>query len=210
VKGHQDNKISYTSLPLPAQLNVDADRTLSIMFHFFLAAKCSYYSAARLLQEIFQAPSVSTKDIVIGFPICSSDTDGRTADVTASVNWNGFAAAYKSSFQQQKFVFKFCMKLLPTGKTLHQQESRFDDRCPACSSPQESNNHMFQCPDISRQRWQSSTSSALWQPPKNDGTNPVLVEIMMAGLDSYFQAKPFNYSEFMDALSFQILSQVLD
>jgi hypothetical protein len=90
------------------------------------------------------------------------------------------------------------MKLLPTGKTLHRQESRYDDRCPACSSPQESNNHMFQCPDISRQRWQSSTSSALWQPPKNDGTNPVLVEIMMAGLDSYFQAKPFNYSEFMD------------
>jgi hypothetical protein len=25
VKGHQDNKIPYTSLPLPAQLNVDAD-----------------------------------------------------------------------------------------------------------------------------------------------------------------------------------------
>jgi hypothetical protein len=59
-----------------------------------------------------------------------------TADVTASVDCDGFAAAYKSSFQQRKFVFKFRMKLLPTGKTLHGQESRFEDRCPACSSPQ--------------------------------------------------------------------------
>jgi hypothetical protein len=88
------------------------------------------------------------------------------------------------------------MKLLSTGKTLHWQESRFNDRCPACSSPQESNDHLFQCQNISRQRWQSSTTSALQQPLENDGTNPVQVDIMMAGLNSYFLEKPFDYSEF--------------
>jgi hypothetical protein len=90
------------------------------------------------------------------------------------------------------------MKLLPTGKTFHRRESRFDDRCPACSSPQESNDHLAQCPDISRQRWRSSTTSSLRQRLENSGTNPVLVGIMMAGLDSYFQAKPFDYSEFTE------------
>jgi hypothetical protein len=90
------------------------------------------------------------------------------------------------------------MKLLPTGKTLHRRESRFDNRYPACSSPQESNDHMFQCPDIRHQRWRSSTTSSLRQRVENNGTNPVLVDIMMAGLDSYFQAKPFDYSEFTE------------
>jgi hypothetical protein len=123
---------------------------------------------------------------------------GWTDNITASVDWDGFAAAYKSSFQQRKFVCKFCTKLLPTGKILHQRESRFDDRCPACSSPQESNDHLFQCPDISCQRWRSSTTSSLRQRLENHGTNPVLVDIMMAGLDSYFQAKPFDYSEFTE------------
>jgi hypothetical protein len=121
-----------------------------------------------------------------------------TAGVTASVDWDGFAATYRSTFRQRKFLFNFFMKLLPTGKTLHQRKSRFNDRCPACSSPQESNDHMFQCPGIRRQRWQSSTTSPLRQQLENNGTNPVLVDIMMAGLDSYFQAKPFNYSEFTE------------
>jgi hypothetical protein len=121
------------------------------------------------------------------------------ANVTASVDWDGFAAAYKSNFRQIKFVFKFCTKLLPTGKTLHRCESRFDDRCPAgYSLPQESNDHLFQCPDISRQRWRSSTTSSLRQRLKNNATNLVLLDIMMAGLDSYFQAKPFDYSDFTE------------
>jgi hypothetical protein len=38
----------------------------------------------------------------------------------------------------------------------------------------------------------SSTTSALRQRLENDGTNPVLVDVKMAGLDSYFQAKPFR------------------
>jgi hypothetical protein len=52
---------------------------------------------------------------------------GWTESTTQSVNWDGFSAAYKTCFKQRKFAFKFCMGLLPTGKTGHQQESRFDD-----------------------------------------------------------------------------------
>jgi hypothetical protein len=201
MKGHQDKIIPYTSLPLPAQLNVGAgslatnklrDRP-NLIHHvpFFLTAKYNSYSVARQLQETFQAPSANTKVIAIWLP-----TYGWTVDITALVDWDGFAAAYKSSFQQRQFEFKFCMKLLPTGKTLHRRESRFNKRCPACTSPQESNDHMSQCPDNRHQRWRSSTTSSPRQPLENNGTNPVLVSIMMAGLDSYFQEKLFDYSEF--------------
>jgi hypothetical protein len=40
---------------------------------------------------------------------------GWSDAITDSVDWDGFAAAYKTSFKQRKFVFKFCMFFLPTG-----------------------------------------------------------------------------------------------
>jgi hypothetical protein len=211
---HQDNKIPYTSLPLPAQLNVDADSL----------ATNELYDQPNLIHHVPLFPDSKVKLLLSGTSITRNLSGAIrkhqgyrnlvpymfercrwTADVTASVDCDGFAAAYNSSFQQHKFVFKFCMKLLPTGKTLHRQESRFDDRYPACSSPQKSNNHMFQCPDIRRQRWQSSAASSLQQRIENNSTNPVLVDIMMAGLDSYFQAKPFDYSKFTYSTSLSIL-----
>jgi hypothetical protein len=119
-----------------------------------------------------------------------------TESTTQPVNWDGFAADYKTFFKQHKFVFKFCMDLSPTGKTVHRRESRFDDRCSACSSPQESNSHLFQCPSLSRQRWRAVTTSTLRKRIELNQTNPILVDIMMAGLDSYFKNKALDYDEF--------------
>jgi hypothetical protein len=162
VKGHQDSKILYTRLPLPAQLNVDADRlaTGELCDQPNLIHHVPLFPDSKV-QLLLSGPSVTRN---LSGAICKHqgfrnlvpymlERFGWTADIANSVDWDGFAAAYKSSFSQRKFVFKFCMKLLPTGKTLHQRESRFDDHCPACSLPQESNDHLFQCPDINHQRW---------------------------------------------------------
>jgi hypothetical protein len=121
---------------------------------------------------------------------------GWTESTTPSVDWDGFAAAYKTCFKQRTFIFKFCMGLLPTGKTVHQRESQFDDRCPACSSPQESNSHLYQCTSLSRQRWRAATSSTLQKRLELNHTNPILVDIMMAGLASYSTNTALDYNEF--------------
>jgi hypothetical protein len=207
VKGHQDSQIPYSSLPLPAQLNVDADglATKELRDRPNLIHHVPFFPESKV-QLLLSGTSV-TRNIsgairrhqgyrtLVPYML---ERFGWTVDVTASVDWGGFAAAYKSSFQHRKFIFKFCMSLLPTGKTLHRRESRFDDRCPACSSPQESNDHLFQCQDISRQRWRSATTSDIRKRLETNSTNPVLVDIMMAGLDSYFHSKPLDYSEFTE------------
>jgi hypothetical protein len=197
----EQGKIPYTSLPLPAQLNVDVhslatnelpDRpTLIHHVPLFPDSKLQLLLSGTFVTRNLSGAIRKHQGYHNLVPYMF-EPYGWTAVVTASLDWDGFAAAYKSSFQQQKFEFKFCMKLLPTGKTLHRRESRFDNRFPACSSPLESNDHMFQCPDISRQRW------SLQQRLENHDTNPVLVDTMMAGLDSYFQAKPLDYSEFTE------------
>jgi hypothetical protein len=94
------------------------------------------------------------------------------------------------------FAFKFCYRLLPTGKTLHRRETRYEHRCPACNAPHECSHHLFQCPSISRQRWHHSTTSALRKRLDYSNTDPVLINIMVASLDSYFQSTSLDRSEF--------------
>ena len=127
VKGHQDNKIPYVSLPLPAQLNIDANSlaTKELCDRLNLIHHVPLFPDGKV-QLLLSGTSVTRN---LSGAICKHKgyrnlvpymlkRYGWTADVTASVDWDGFAAAYKSSFQQRKFVFKFCMKLLPKGKTL--------------------------------------------------------------------------------------------
>jgi hypothetical protein len=114
-----------------------------------------------------------------------------------SIDWDGFSAAFRYCFKQQNFAFKFCSRLLPTGNTLHRNETRYDQQCPACNESQECNGHLFQCTAVRRQRWSSKTTSALRK--RLDATiDPVLSDIMTAGLYSYFQSKRLNSSEFTE------------
>jgi hypothetical protein len=130
VKGHQDNKIPYVSLPLPAQLNSDANS---------LATK-ELHDRPNLIHHVPLFPDSKVQLLLSGTSVTRNlagairkhqgyhnlvpymlERYGWTDDVMAFVDWDGFTAAYKSSFQQRKFVFKFCTKLLPTGKTLHRR-----------------------------------------------------------------------------------------
>lgn len=193
VKGHRDSQILYTSLrPLPAQLNVDADSlaTKELQEQPRLIHHIPLFPHNKVQLELLSGTSLTRKlsgaihkrqgyRNLIPYMF---DWYGWTANITDSVDWDWFAAAHKLCLQQRKFVFKFCMSLLPTEKTLHWRESHFGSRCLERTFPQESNDHLFQCPNISRQHWQSSTISALRKMLETNDTNLVLVDIMMAGL----------------------------
>jgi hypothetical protein len=127
VKGHRDSQILYTSLrPLPAQLNVDADS---------LATK-ELQEQPRLIHHIPLFPHSKVQLVLLSGTSLTRklsgaihkrqgyrnlipymfDWYGWTANITDSVDWDWFAAAHKLCLQQRKFVFKFCMSLLPTEK----------------------------------------------------------------------------------------------
>jgi hypothetical protein len=114
VKGHQNNKIPYTSLPLPAQLNVDANglatRELrdrpNLIYHvpLFPDSKVQLLLSGTSVTRMLSGAICKHQGYCNLVPYMVEGY-GWTADVTASVDWDGFAAAYKSSFQQRKFVF---------------------------------------------------------------------------------------------------------
>ncbi len=130
VKGHQDNKIPYANLPLPAQLNVDADclATRELREHPNLIRHTPLFPTTKV-QLLLEGNSVSRN--LPGairkhhgrrtlYP-CLLERFGWPDAITDSVNWDGFAASYMTCFNQRKFVFKFCMFLLPTGKVLNKR-----------------------------------------------------------------------------------------
>jgi hypothetical protein len=104
VKGHQNNKIPYVSLPLPAQLNDDADS---------LATK-ELHDRPKLIHHVPLFPDSKVQQLLSGTSVTRNlsgairkhqgyrnlvpymlERYGWTDNITASVDCDGFTAAYK-------------------------------------------------------------------------------------------------------------------
>ena len=60
---------------------------------------------------------------------------------------------YSKYARSRKFFRQFGCKKRPCGGRLHARESRFDDRCPCCFCPDETDDHLLQCNHKDRQSW---------------------------------------------------------
>jgi hypothetical protein len=127
VKGHQDDKTPYANLPLPAQLNCDADKL----------ATTELRSLPNLIRGVPLFPSANVQLLVAGqsvtrnLPSAIRRSFGYhrlikycarfqwTKSTIDSISWDDFFVAFRSCYSHRDFAFKFCYRLLPTGKTLH-------------------------------------------------------------------------------------------
>jgi hypothetical protein len=206
VKGHQDDKLSYDELSLPAQLNVDADALATDELlnyptpceHVPLlpAAHVQLNIAGRTITRKL-GPAIRRQH---GLRLLKEYMNERfhwDNEMIESVNWESFSKAFRSNQKLRAFTFKLCFWLLPTGATLHRRSTRFDPRCPACGHHAETDDHMFQCKATSRRRWQSSLLSSIRKRAEASHTDPRLVHLLLAGLRSYFDDSPMPIVEFV-------------
>jgi hypothetical protein len=205
VKGHQDKKVAYANIPLPAQLNCDADvlATHELFHHPTTCEQVPLLPAAQAQLTIGGrtvtrklAPTIRRQH---GLRLLKSYMKERfhwNNDTIESVNWEAFSCAFRSRYQFKTFTFKLCFWLLPTGSVLHRRTPRFDAKCPACNHIHECNDHMFQCTAASRRKWKASFILSTRQRAELESTDPVLIHILLAGIRSYFDAQPFPSTEF--------------
>jgi hypothetical protein len=111
-----------------------------------------------------------------------------TNDMVASVNWEAFSRTFHSCYRFRVFTFKLCFWQLPTSKTLRKRSPCFDPKCPACDHASECSDHIFQCKALSRRRWQSSFIQSTRERAKACNTGPKHVQILIAGIRSYFDS----------------------
>ena len=205
VKGHQDDKIKYRHLPLAAQLNCDAN----VLATRELSEYPTSIERVPILPAAKVQLSLGGRTVTRNLPATIRRQHGLRLlktylhqrfrwrnETIESVRWEAFSSAFRARYKFKTFNFKFCFKLLPTGKTLFTRTSRYDPRCPACHHEDECNHHLFQCKAVSRRRWQTTCLKAVRTQAESIKTDPKLVHILLAGLRSYFDGNDLPLEEF--------------
>lgn len=195
IQGHQDRHVDYDSLDLVSQMNVDADALASYELAEFgmIHPIVPFDKTSIVLLHI--AGRTVTRDIESAVrnqlfldPLRSyfCTRFHWSLDTYESINWDAYSMAYSPYPRSRKFFHQFGWKKLPCGGRLHARESRFDDRCPSCLQPEESDDHVFQCLHVDRRQWRQAFITGLLN-HLTPILHPDLLDLIRLGIQGYFR-----------------------
>ena len=206
VLGHQDNDLAYQDLPLAAQMNTQADALATMELDEYATPfhHVPFNPESRVMLSINGTAvtrrletTIRTHARLPSLILYYKDRlnwDDRTFH---AVDWDVFGGVYSKMRKRRNFITKFCTYHLPTGDRLHQRDPKYDDRCPTCHSPTETDDHILQCPSPARRAWRSDLIKTLLD-PLSSFLDPVLLDILREGLLQFFRAScidPTDYSQ---------------
>ena len=170
VTSHQDNHKPVDQLPLPAQLNVEADTMAT-----------AGLQAAQPTPHVTFDPTCQASLVVRG-ATCTGDIKPAirashhlqplltyynqrfewSQQTSETIDWQIFQVPFRRQCNKHHhFTHKFCMRKLPLGQRLHTLDPTYDPRCPTCHAPTETDDHFLQCPHDSRKKYRQSLLSNL-------------------------------------------------
>ena len=194
IKGHQDNKIAYSELPLPAQLNVDADEQAGIfpMFHPGHLQRVIWlpHTGAQLHLPCGTLTNKYKRDITIArtSPDLKAKIlkDTKWADGTYDlVDWDSHGKAYRAMSEHKTTICKLIHDLLPVGSRIHQYDVKYAHKCPTCKVDQEDATHLFRCQHPTRDKWRQKLYGSIRCQAKKSQTRPALTDILVEGLAAW-------------------------
>lgn len=211
IRGHQDETQAYHRLPLPAQLNCDADSEANTASQENMNSSnripplphspCQLYIhdnsiTAHLKQRVHNAYSV---------PRLHEYWRSRFAwsqDTLDTVHGELYSQIIKKYKEKWTTLVKHLHAISPTGHIAHRNNPLLPHECPTCLSPQENNHHVLQCPHPSRAKWRQQTILKSGQ-YKAGEVDPHLLDILRDGLTRYhlelealrIQDYPAQYSQ---------------
>jgi exonuclease III len=206
VKGHQDRERPYYELSLPAQMNVDSDKLatreldeygdIHPLVPFNPLTKVALHIEGRTVtRDLEQA----IQNRLFARPLRNyfCDRFQWTRETHESIDWPLFSGVYSAYPRSRKFFYQFSWKRLPCGARLHRRSTRYDDRCPLCFAPQESDDHLVQCPHQHRTQWRTSFFDGL-EKHLSPFLDPELFDMICLGLKKYFVFDPSISTRFPD------------
>lgn len=193
TQGHQDRLMEYDKLPLPAQLNCDADReaahpdlqrsphpTIATPLphtpcQFIIRNKSITSQLKRRVHRAAQTPALM-QYLETKF--------GWDPAVTNSIDWDIFSEIIIKYKDKWTTIVKHLHDVSPTGKIAHRNNHLLPHHCPACMEPFEDNTHVITCNHPSRREWRTTTIHRLRQ-INNNKTDPYLLDILHDGLGRF-------------------------
>ena len=201
VKSHQDDHHDAHQLSVPSQANVRADS---------LATHSLRHLPSSTIQEPFPHSGCSvvidnrtiTRSIPYFLrklsydPLIRSHIFKRNEwPPNVSIDWTNFELFTKQIPSNPKFFVKFIHRILPSGKIAHRNNPSYSSLCPACNT-HETNDHVFQCTHLTRIPLKQKLMSTARKYLATIRTDPILKDILIEGLQSCIQPKPFSFHLF--------------
>ena len=149
--GHQDNHTPYEGLPLPAQLNCDADALASqyLTDHpcidhcrapLFSNSKCSLHLPQGTITRDYKQEITNTRtDRVLQHQMCNKN--GWDPPDFTSINWPAHTQAIRQHDKHRSTFVKYLHDLLPIGRRVHRYNPKYPPCCPSCQEPNEDLKH---------------------------------------------------------------------
>jgi hypothetical protein len=195
VKGHQDSHTDYASLPLNAQLNVDANaeagyyqclhpkqrpiipRLPSNRVQLHLDGKVIKSKLKKRIREAFTVPSY----------LCYLQKRFQWTDACVdNIDWLAYTQAIGRFSTRQIQITKLCNDLLPTARWVNRYDLLTTSNCFHCGKS-EDRDHILRCKHVTRAQWQNDLLVHLRQAHGSTKSDPQLLDMLIDGLHSWFQ-----------------------
>ena len=217
VKGHQDRFFAFDDLPLPAQLNVEADELASqfvyppdlpstivpliagtvAQLHCATGTITSNYRA--VLRRLYNEPLIREH-------ICSRME--WSTDTWNLVDWTSHCRAVRANFPRRHFLSKYLHNWLPLGHLVLRYADHYPDTCASCShQAHEDREHFLRCP--ARRSWIGPLFDDLKQFWQDQSVAPSIVDLLSTALHSWLSDTPISLPSLTPSLARVVAQQTL-
>jgi hypothetical protein len=121
-----------------------------------------------------------------------SKKNAWTVNEWNNVNWDAHSSALNKFYTKKRRLLQSIHNQLPTGTVMKRRLPTYDCICQACKTEEESNDHLFSCIHPEYKKWRDSLAIGLVNLCKSLNTDPVLIEIMLGGLEAEFTANTMS------------------
>lgn len=207
VKGHQDDDKSYDELPLPAQLNIDADALAEKYQSQYHTHDCSWVPMLRGTKAQLNFDSKGTVTNKYNHEVQDAATapalqkrikakNGWSQQQYDSVDWTAHGRAINRYSDRQTTIVKMINDILPTGARVHKYDPKYSHRCPACHSPDEDDQHVMRCPHHDRQQWRKELIAKVKETAQKQTTRPFMAKLLCEGITAWLENRPPDFQDF--------------
>jgi hypothetical protein len=193
IKGHADNQQSYNRLTLLQQLNVDADKLANeyiqdhptknytkanifpssgIQFH--LEKGTITNQLKRNMKEARRhAPHVKY--------LCKKN--GWDEEKFDTIAWEQHRRAINRHIKQKVTMVKYLNGISPVGKVVSRYDKKYTAQCPSCDEPVETQDHLHQCNNPTREQWRQQLKDSTLQVMERYGCTESMKKLWLDGIE---------------------------
>ena len=205
VKGHQDNKVAQDELSITARLNVRADELAGNYWKWNNQSRPTVPRLGSNKAQLIINDSTINGHYRSEIRNAASSGDLKeytmskfhwTSEQYESINWDAFGSAVSATKQRADQITKLVFDWAPTNTLLHKYDPSVSPLCPHCHNEEESVTHVIRCRHQEPKKIRSILIKNLRSRCYTLCTKPLLVQILVKGLEAWFDGTILEWSAY--------------